>query len=295
MVDIEKEINVAKSFLFEDNSAKCQKVWYGTTESIKDYFEKLNWINVKKVLTVCSSGDHIFNLINKGVLMIDTFDINSLTFPYVMLKRALLLSSSYDNYFKNFEKLTIHSKNEQEEYDLFSMIKPFIVPPYDYFWEQLYLENITKNKHNGKGPSLLSKMYIDYHSKKVDQLRNLYLCNEQEYEKTKQNLKYSKITFQCADIFKIPHFFENGYDKIILSNIWNYIENWNQRTFYNYIVNQLTSMLNTNGEILAAYIYNLNDCMITFDTDYDFIKVPSIDLKGNIDYDKNAVLVYRKK
>lgn len=42
----------------------------------------MNWGQTKKVLTVCSSGDHILNLINKGVTEIDTFDINALTFPY---------------------------------------------------------------------------------------------------------------------------------------------------------------------------------------------------------------------
>ena len=69
MKDIEKSIIAAKKIVFDDKcfDPKYSKVWYGTTENIKEYFELIEWEQVKKVLTVCSSGDHILNLVNKGV------------------------------------------------------------------------------------------------------------------------------------------------------------------------------------------------------------------------------------
>lgn len=300
MGDIEKEIIAAKSFLFGDNSVdkRCQKVWYGATESIKDYFDQLNWEKVKKILTVCSSGDHIFNLVNKGISRIDTFDKNPLTFPYTNLRMALLLASSYDEFFKYFESLTIYSRSEQEEYEIFSMIKPFIRKPYDYFWEELYKENLEKNKHGKLKPGLLSKMCIDYSSPKRGKVQNLYLSSEEEYNITKQNLADVDITFQCADIYEISNIFEGGYDKILLSNIWNYINPLNKRKFYDFIVNQLNPMLNTDGETLAAYLYNLGalNSIAVSDSNYHLIEIPARNIDGDIDnYHNHGVLVYKKK
>lgn len=94
MVDIEKGFNETVEFLYGDNSItpNCSNVWYGTTESIRSYFELLNWENVNKVLTVCSSGDHVLNSICYSAKYIDAFDINPLTFPYLQLKIGLILA-----------------------------------------------------------------------------------------------------------------------------------------------------------------------------------------------------------
>lgn len=68
MENIEQQIINAKNFIFENNNnSNCRFVWYGATETIKEYVEALEWTNVNSALTVCSSRDHMLNLINKGV------------------------------------------------------------------------------------------------------------------------------------------------------------------------------------------------------------------------------------
>lgn len=109
MKNIEEEIINVKDFLFNKNyRSNYSKVWYGTTETIREYVEVLDWKDVSRVLTVCSSGDHLFNLINQGIKKVDSFDINPLTYPYFKLRKAIMLANDYKNFYKFLGKLSIY-------------------------------------------------------------------------------------------------------------------------------------------------------------------------------------------
>lgn len=313
MESIEQEIIDAKDFLFNNNSTKsaCRKVWYGTTETIKDYMKVLNWKDTNRVLTVCSSGDHIFNLINQGIREIDSFDINPLTYPYFILRKAIMMTHSYKDFYIFLQKLSIASSNEKQEYQLFSSIKSSIDKPYDYFYEELYSENLKANVHDITNPGLLSKMCMNYIDYQTSKLRNKYYANEEEYEKTRNNLKNSSVTFKCTDIKNLPSVFHNKYDKIFLSNIADYFPiNEKEKDIYKYIVTNLKPMLSKSGEILAAYIYNYivdnekqgirfkcNPCTNStlFEKDLEVLQVNNIDSWTNSKTsNKDAILIYRK-
>lgn len=310
---IEEELKHAKDFLFDRKKAPAnyKKVWYGTTETIKEYIEVLNWKDISRVLTVCSSGDHIFNLINQGVNEIDTFDINPLTYPYFILRKAIMITNSYEDFYKFLKKLSIYASSEKQEYELFSSIKSAIDKPYDYFWEELYSKNLQENVHDITAPSLLSKMCKNYISPQTSKLRNNYYASEEEYEKTRNNLRNSSITFKCVDIKNLESAFKKKYDKILLSNIADYFEvNTNEKDLYQYTVTNLQPLLRINGEILAAYIYNYmtdgkkqginfksNACTNNslFEGNLQVIQVSNIDDWNNAKTsDKDAVLIYRK-
>lgn len=315
MEDIEKSVMAAKSFIFDNKciDTKYSKVWFGATENIKEYFQLLKWEQVKRVLTVCSSGDHILNLVNRGVAKIDAFDVNPLTFPYLNLRIAFILAFDYEDYFRFFDKLSIASRSERQEYDIFSHIKPYIPAPYDFFWEELYFENLLRNKHNSMEPGLLGKYCMHYIPFCISRLRNEWLHDKEEYEKTKQNLKSCNISFKCADILDIPHSFLEGYDRILLSNIADYLQtvDFDNNKFDAFIRNELAPMLNVNGEILAAYIYHFmdngesrgihfkNGCdsdYSVFDNNYQILEVNNIGDCSSSEYgSKDAVLVYKKK
>lgn len=313
MLDINKNIIEAKSFLFDNNiNSNCERIWFGATESIKNYFELLEWENTKKVLTVCSSGDQVLNLVNYGIKYIDSFDINPLTFPYLQLKIGLILALSYKEYIKIFEKLSITNINETQEYEIFCKIKDYINHPYDFFWEQLYLENLIKNKHNTMEPGLLGKLCKNYIPFQISNLRNQYLSSEKEYEKTRENLRKSIITFKTANLLEIHKIFStNQYDKIFLSNIFDYLSfNYNINELDKFIRTDIAKLLNDNGEILTAYIYHyINNYeynginfknLGNFDTNilkklYCLKKVPHINDYSGIEFESNdAVLIYKK-
>ena len=316
MEDIEKNIIAAKSFVFDNNciDKNYSKVWFGSTENIQEYFELLKWEQVKKVLTVCSSGDHILNLVNRDVFEIDTFDINPLTFPYLNLRMALILSFDYEDYFSFFDKLSIASRSESQEYEIFLRIKPFILPPYDFFWEELYRENSLRNKHNSMQPGLLGRICMHYIPDCTSKLRNRWLYNQNEYEKTKQNLQKCNISFKCLNVLDITQNFLGEYDRILLSNIADYLQapfiDFDNKKFDAFIRNELATILNANGEILAAYIYHFidngefrgvhfkNGCdsnYSIFKNNYQILEISNIDDYGSKEYrSKDAVLVYKK-
>ena len=312
MKDIEKSIIAAKKIVFDDKcfDPKYSKVWYGTTENIKEYFELIEWEQVKKVLTVCSSGDHILNLVNKGVMIIDSFDLNPLTFLYLNLRIAFILAFDYEDYFKYFNKLSIASRSEIQEYEIFSLIKSYLSSSLLFFWEELYRENLSRNKHSSMERGLLGKFCMHYSPFCTSKLRNQWLYEKSEYEKTKQNLKKCIINFKCANVLDIPHIFSERYDKILLSNIADYLRTPSD-SFEKFVRNELASMLNINGEILAAYIYHFidngeyrgihfkNGCdsnYSVFENNYQILEVSYIDEFGFREYgSKDAVLVYKKK
>ena len=64
---------------------------------------------------------------------------------------------SYQDFYEFFKRLTILATN-----DSFSIIKPFIEKTYDYFWEELYLENLRSNVHDITTPGLLSLICMNY-------------------------------------------------------------------------------------------------------------------------------------
>ncbi len=312
MEDIEKSIAASKAFLFDGKvvDSRYNRVWFGATENIREYFELMNWEQVKKVLTVCSSGDHILNLINKGIPEIDSFDINPLTFPYLNLRMAFIMAFTYEDYFKFFNKLSIASRNEIQEYEIFSRIKPYLKVPYNVFWEELFHENMMKNKHNSIEPGLLGKYCRNYIPFCTSRLRNLWLYDKNAYETTKENLTKCTITFKCANLLDLPRLFSKGYDKILLSNIADYLL-MSSNDFDNFIRTYLAPMLNTDGSILAAYIYhfidndkyrglhfkNSYDCNFSPSTnEYQVFEVNNIDDFGSYEYgSKDAVLMYKKR
>lgn len=150
---------------------------------------------------------------------------------------------------------------------------------------------------------------MNFISSHTSKLRNQWICEKSEYDKTKENLKKCTINFKFSSIENIPNNFSKEYDKILLSNIADYLH-ISPINFDKFVKNGLSPMLNVNGEILAAYIYHFIDngeCRgihfknsydsnyYVFENDYQVFKVNNIDDFGTYEYgSKDAVLVYKK-
>lgn len=310
MVDIEKEIEQAKKFLFEegDYDHSCHPVWFGTTENISGYFNLLNWEGTQRVLCVCSSGDHIFNLIYHGIKQIDIFDSNPFTFPYFNLRLGLMASFSYDEYFHYFERLGIACSNKRKEYQIFEQIENFIPFPYNIYWKELYGEQLKCQS----SLSLLAKFCWNFIPYQTNILRNSYLHNERAYEETKKLLKDCTFHFKCVDLKELPKCYRSNYDRILLSNISDYLPspfNKNNSKYASFIEHELSSILSDNGEIVASYIYhyiyngqfygihfkNSIDNNYSVFNNYPLFTFNHIDDFGNKEFkSEDAVLIYKK-
>ena len=95
MTEINREIDIALELSQADRPYYDEycNIYPWTNEDLGGAFNNFCQPN-SKVLTVCSSGDHVLNAVLRGCSDITTFDINKFTFYYLDLKMAAIESFS---------------------------------------------------------------------------------------------------------------------------------------------------------------------------------------------------------
>jgi len=265
--DIYKTISV-----FDDNRDgfyDYAKVYRYTTENIKEYFKYFDFENAN-VLSVCSSGDHAINAFLKGNRNIDLFDINKLTKYYTDLKIAAIKSLEYDDFFRN--DLIYNQK-------LYNKIRENLNRDSKYYWDILYKFHFHRINS------------YDYFNIEEDKHYNIYY-DINEYKKLKEIINEFKYNnFYHCNLLDINKYTSKKYDLILLSNISNYIlfmenKKKNSQKYNNFINIELSKLLNNNGKIVLAYLYDYNNDKLPKHYNYNYQMLDSGDDK---------ILVYQKK
>ena len=270
-MEVKKDIYKTISVFDENPDGFCNygKVYRYTTENIKEYFKYFDFENAS-VLSVCSSGDQAINAFLKGNKDIDLFDINKLTKYYTDLKIAAIKSLEYDDFFK---KDLIYSQK------LYYKIREYLSHDSKYYWDILYKFHFHRINS------------YDYFNIEEDERFNIY-HNKNEYKKLKEiiyDFKYNN--FYHSNLLDINKCTNKKYDLILLSNISNYIlfsENKKKEALcYNNFINyELSKLLNSNGKIVLAYLYDYNSNKLPRHYNYNYQMLDS----GN-----DKILVYQKK
>ena len=233
--EIKKKFKVFKKKsnlkLLKQNFTKYGDVYAHTNENLKEYIPNLS---SKKVLTVSASGDQILNIIGKGSLDIDTFDINAFSPLVQNLKlyavRYLPCEDSIkflDKFDKNiYFKFNNNLPNEEREIFNF-MYKNYSLEDIAYYF---FYPQFTDNFHNN-----------NYFDKRV--LKHIKLT-----------LKYLNHKHYECQIYQLVNFLTSKYDCMFFSNISHYSKN--PTMFLNYIAYLYEHYLNDNGSIYYGYIYN---------------------------------------
>ena len=214
--DLEKAVKLTliqkEARLNPTNYCAYNKFYKMTNENQLSLWKNFELSSDKQVLTVLSSGDQMFNLINKGVTDIDTFDINRLTEYYALgfKKRAIEALT----YFQ-FEKLfcLYKKKMDLEEYVIGNMDGE-----YKWFWQ----EYKYALKQQGYDASIFD-LAISSEPGIWRHRTNNYLETETAFSSLQQKLINANIKFQCANIKDLPTKF-GTYDLIYLSNIFDYYD-----------------------------------------------------------------------
>ena len=252
---IDYQVQNNKIFSFGKSFAEYQKVYAFTNENIDGYMSNFILNDNDNVLSVLASGDHIFNLIYNGVSNIDTFDVNRLTEYYFYLKLAMLNSISY-NEFINFIDRVYNNDIEYENDMLLFIIKNMDIKYRKYYEEIImYSNNIQKNNDNKL--SLLKMLLINTNNDY--KYKNTYLLNEENYNKTKDNIPNLNFRFSCESCFNIKNIYNRKYDYIFLSNIIDYFYQqygyfWNYQHLEEYY-NYLDSILSDKSVVLLDYLW----------------------------------------
>lgn len=238
--------------------SEFQKVYFSTNENINGYLNLVDFTGKENALSVMASGDHIFNLIVKGILNIDTFDSNRLTEYFVLgLKRALVLKCNYEEYLKSISILLNENSDKDIINDLIYSLLPYMDYKYRYYWKELIDYNYKEQKLDDTNLNFIRMLFINVVN--VSELNN-YLISEENYNILKSNINKCNISFKYENAINLSSEFNGNYDFILLSNILDYFYkifgvNWNVGKLNEYI-DDLSSVLDYDGVIFVNYIYN---------------------------------------
>lgn len=232
-----------------------QKTYFTTNENIKGYLNLVNIDNKNNALTVLASGDQFFNLINKGITNIDTFDINRLTEYYVFgLRMAMIEKYSYDEYLKINNLLL----SEKTSFDILNDILYSLLPnmdnKYRIFWKEILDYNYSLQNQKKEKLNIIRMLFFGFSN---NMKYNNYLLNEEEYNNMKFNLKRVKVNFNSVNATELHKIYNKKYDLILLSNILDYIHNhfgmnWEIKKY----IKNLYKIANEDAIIFLHYLFN---------------------------------------
>lgn len=96
---IDKSNNEQRYLRFEEAFKEVSNVYYFTNENISGCLTQLEFKNNESSLTICGSGDQIFNLVYKGNSCIDAFDTNKLAEYFALgIKKAAIKTFTYEEF-----------------------------------------------------------------------------------------------------------------------------------------------------------------------------------------------------
>lgn len=239
-----------------------EQVYAFTNENIAGYMGQIKIPNSNaKALSVCSGGDHLLNLGVKNYLNVDLVDVNPMTEYFTLgIKVPLVLSYSYEE-FKQVIDFLFKSNDydlDKERRILYNLL-PLMNLKYKLFFKEIFDCYFRLQEKFHVPIKLLQILTTDYYFNLEEiTFYNLYLQQEDNYNKLRQALKKMHLSFQKDSIFDIN--VSDEYDLVLCSNALEhtYIPDCDiakLRNFYN----KLRSSLNKDGMICATYLYGFYD------------------------------------
>lgn len=239
--------------IYSKDLNKCgifQRIYPFTTENISGYINLFNLDN-KSLLTVGSSGDQVinaslFNCKNQTVI-----DINPFTKYYFYLKKAAIISLTYQEYldfflYKDYPKFC-HNNRQVFNKETFNKLKYILkTEDYDsfYFWDELL------NSYNEE-TIRIELFSSDEDRDIVLKGMNLYMKDSSFFERTKLSIRDVNPIFICDDIMNIN--LNRNYDNIFLSNLGLYFGIDKLKT----LIDKLYPY--ANESILLCYLYKTEE------------------------------------
>ncbi|MBR3363218.1 MAG: hypothetical protein IKG40_04805 [Bacilli bacterium] len=221
------------------------KMWPMTNENLKEVY-KLFDVKDKSVLTVTSSGDHIFESMVAGAKVVDSFDVNYLTEYYYYLKKAMIKNYKLKLYLDIIESLSygIISTNSYDS------VRDELNGEGQLFWDQII------DWYRRDNDFCIENLYNTTINIKQFNLVN-YLCKS-NFKLLKKMVDSYNIGFIHSDLFSLDDKLDKTYDFIYLSNIYGYVDKvsyFGLNKVKEYAKCKLYPYLNDGGTIVYGYLY----------------------------------------
>lgn len=179
------------------------RVYEYATENIKDSIGSYDGND--RILTVLSSGDHVFNYLVRGAENIESFDINAFTRYYFELKRACIEKLGYNEFLENANSLLTYGLEHLDELPLSSESYSF----WYYYKENKFPENYGR---------FLNKMFPN-----GGRFFNSYF-EKDNYEKLQSILKSGiEIPFHRIEAINLNKAVVGKFSEINFSSIYSLI------------------------------------------------------------------------
>lgn len=232
---------VSKDYMFQDKSS----VYLFSNENIGDVVLRLGDLYGQRVLSVCASGDLVFAAYASGARSVDTFDVNSYQYAISELKLHMIKHVSYENFMDFF-------------FSESNFFNPKILNPIrDKFSKTLtdFIDDYTVLR----GESLLRERHV---VKQLLETKTIpFVGNKSVYDALGDKIA-NDLNFKHCHLGNIADNFEQKYDLIYLSNIYDYVAQGNQKIdafesfYFSYLLFIADSLLSDAGRIVFRYRWN---------------------------------------
>ncbi len=287
------------------NSFNPLQVYAFTNENIAGYLKNLEINPDANILTICSGGDHLLNLGVKKFRNIDLIDINPMTEYFTLgIKCSLLLVYSFEEFKKVIDFLFKSRIYDLDlEKNILYALLPFMNLKYRLFFKEVFDYYFSLQEKYHAKLKLMQILTTDYYFN-MDEITfyNLYLQQEECFNRLKNCIRKMSLSFQIGSIFGIDT--SNKYDLVLCSNALEHVyisecDMVKLKASFAKLRNSLTD----NGLIMATYMYGFYDKVSEAYENYP-IKGTDITLREVLKEEfvlldsyknrKDAVLVLRK-
>lgn len=252
-----KDIDRAMDII--NGSSRCcnyDSTYLFSNENVAGLVDNID-LKDKKILTVCSSSDQVFNFLLKNPSCIETFDINIFTKYLFYLKRAAILSLDREG-FLDFFLPKFFNRGRLFNNDTYGIIRENIECDYvRLFWDVLFACNNERKLY--KSPLF----FEDNLDREVLVSCNNYLMNDDAYYTLREKLKkINNINFWHLNLFKDDLLLDTKFDFIYLSNIFDYLSSTSMSRYLSDIsdvIMRLEKNLSDDGKIGLCYLYCFRD------------------------------------
>ena len=203
-----------------ESNLTVQSTYAFTNENLRQYIDLLN-IAGGRVATVGSSGDQVFYSVFKDAEEVTLIDGNPYAKPMVELKKSAILNMSYDEFMRYWSKDLILNALDTKELlgDMSNGSRKF----FEYILEEMKYKKYFNVVDGLVNDESFEPIYYGFrpisHSVGCE-----FYDNKRKYNKLKNKLTTAKINYALAEFNQFPEKLRGKYNSIILSNIWDYVD-----------------------------------------------------------------------